>query len=104
MKEYQLKKKQIYSYLVYNIVSLGKMFGKADPFLMKISWRWTCSWKCSYCKDLPFSMNNGTLAVVDLSGTTIILEGHLQWPSIFKSTMFLSNKHLQSSLISKVLS
>ena len=30
-----IKKKQISSYLVYNIVSMGKMAGKADPF----SWR-----------------------------------------------------------------
>ena len=35
MKEYQLKKEQISSYLVYNIVSLGKMARKAQPF----SWR-----------------------------------------------------------------
>ena len=35
MKEYYLKKKQISSYLVYNIASLGKMAGKAETF----SWR-----------------------------------------------------------------
>ena len=30
-----IKKEQISSYLVFNIVSLGKMVGKAEPF----SWR-----------------------------------------------------------------
>ena len=35
MNEYQWKKEQISSYLVYNFVSLGKMAGKAEPF----SWR-----------------------------------------------------------------
>ena len=30
-----IKKEQISSYLVYNIVSVGKMVGKAEPF----SWR-----------------------------------------------------------------
>ena len=30
-----IKKEQISSYLVYNIVSLGKMAGKTEPF----SWR-----------------------------------------------------------------
>ena len=27
-----IKKEQIFSYLVYNFVSLGKMAGKAEPF------------------------------------------------------------------------
>ena len=34
-KRTSIKKKQISSYLVYNIFSLGKMAGKAEPF----SWR-----------------------------------------------------------------
>ena len=33
MKEYQ--KEQIFSYLVYNIVGLGKIAGKAEPFLWR---------------------------------------------------------------------
>ena len=45
-----------------------------------------------------------TLAVIHLSGTTNILGGHWQWSCIFKGTVFLLNKHLQSSLLSKVLS
>ena len=32
------KKEEISSYLVYDVASLGKMVGKAEPF----SW-WTCS-------------------------------------------------------------
>ena len=31
-KRISIKKEQISSYLVYNIVSLGKMIGKAEPF------------------------------------------------------------------------
>ena len=40
------------------------------------------------------------LAALQLSGTIIISGGHLQWSSIFKGTVFLLNKHLQSSLFS----
>ena len=39
-KRISIKKEEIYSYLVYNIVSSGKMGG---IFFLKISWRWTCS-------------------------------------------------------------
>ena len=38
------------------------------------------------------------LAAIHLSGTTIISGGHLHWSSIFKGTVFLLNKHLQSFL------
>ena len=41
---------------------------------------------------------------VYLSDTVIISGGHLQWSSIFKGTVFLWNKHLQSSLFLKILS
>ena len=44
------------------------------------------------------------LAVIYLNGTVIISGGHLQWSSIFKGTVFLWNKHLQSSLFSRILS
>ena len=46
----------------------------------------------------------GALAAIRLSGTIIISGGHLQWSSIFKSTVFLWRKHWQSSLFSKILS
>ena len=45
----------------------------------------------------------GTLAAIHLSGNIIILGNHLQWSGIFKGTLFLLNKNLQSSLFSKVL-
>ena len=44
------------------------------------------------------------LAAIYLNGTVIISGGHLQWSSIFNCTVFLWNKHLQSSLFSRILS
>ena len=46
----------------------------------------------------------GALAAIHLSGTFIISGGHLQWSNIFKGTVFLWDKHLQSSLFSRILS
>ena len=42
----------------------------------------------------------GALAAIYLSCTIIFSGGHLQWSSIFNGTVFLLNKHLQSSLFS----
>ena len=42
----------------------------------------------------------GALAAIHLSCTIIFSGGHLQWSSIFNGTVFLLNKHLQSSLFS----
>ena len=45
----------------------------------------------------------GALAAIHLSCTIIFSGGHLQWSSIFNGTVFLLNKHLQSSHFSWVL-
>ena len=42
----------------------------------------------------------GALAAIHLSCTIIFSGGYLQWSSIFNGTVFLLNKHLQSSLFS----
>ena len=44
------------------------------------------------------------LTAIYLNGTVINSGGHLPWSSIFKGTVFLWNKHLQSSLFSRMLS
>ena len=36
-----IKKSKIYN--IYDIVSLGMLAGKTEPFFMKVSWIWTCS-------------------------------------------------------------
>ena len=46
----------------------------------------------------------GVLSAIYSSGTVIFTGGHLQWSTILKGTVFLWNKHLQSSLFSKILS
>ena len=43
----------------------------------------------------------GALAAIYLSCTIIFSGGYLQWSSIFNGTVFLLNKHLQSSLFSR---
>ena len=50
-----MKKKKVYSYLIYNIVSLSKMTAKTESFSEKMSWIWTCSHiriKLSYWRNL----------------------------------------------------
>ena len=50
-----IKKEEVSSYLVYNIVSLRKMPGKRGHFSWKIAWKWTCSQifrTCSYLENL----------------------------------------------------
>ena len=56
-----------------------------------------CIWQIFLFK--RYCYFKGTLAVIRLSGIVIISGGYLQWSSIFKGTVFLWNKHLQSSLL-----
>ena len=61
-----------------------------------------CIWQTFPSK--AYCYFKGALAVMYLSGTIIIPWGCLQWSSFLKDIVFLWNKHLQSSLFSKVLS
>ena len=61
-----------------------------------------CIWQIFLFKSYCYF--KGALAAIHLSGTIIISGNHLQWFRILQDTVFLWNKHLQSSLFSKVLS
>ena len=61
-----------------------------------------CIWQISLFK--AYYYFERALAVIYLNSTVIISGGHLLRSSIFKCTVFLWNKHLQSSLFSRILS
>ena len=76
------------------------------PYFLEEHLQWwiayiQCIWQIFLFK--AFCYFKGVLAAIHLSGTVIISGGHLQWSSIFKGTVFLWNKYLQSSFLSKVL-
>ena len=78
-------------YCVYFRTALAAMICVFTMYLRDISIKAYCNFK-------------GILPFIHLMGTVIISEGHLQWSSIFKGTVFLWNKYLQSYLFSKILS
>ena len=61
-----------------------------------------CIWQIFLFKE--YWNLKGALAAIYLKCAVIVSGGHLQWSSIFKGIVLLWNNHLQSSLISKILS
>ena len=61
-----------------------------------------CTWQIFLFK--KYWNLKGALAAIYLKSAVIVSGGRLQWSSIFKGIVFLWDNHLQSSLISKILS